>query len=51
LFIDKNNESGGDVNSVVVGVSREREKEKEKAGKKLSIHEGGPGSSSVYRKN
>jgi len=35
LFIDKNNESGGDVNSVVVGVSREREGGKEKARKKI----------------
>ena len=34
LFIDKNNESGGDVNSVVVGVSREREGEKRKGKKK-----------------
>ena len=34
LFIDKNNESGGDVNSVVVGVSREREGEKKRKGKK-----------------
>jgi len=53
LFIDKNNESGGYVNSVVVGVSREREGEKKRKGKKkkLSIHEGRPGSSSVYRMN
>jgi len=35
LFIDKNNESGGDVNSVVVGVSRERGGKKEKATKKI----------------
>jgi len=34
LFIDKNNESGGDVNSVVVGVSREREGEEKRKGKK-----------------